>query len=124
MQGQTGTAVSRLRTSAEPVTLGVTLLAHGGPLQALVVACGDDERTVASGVARAGRPGLAGPAQVVEHPRDLGEVQADAIRVKNQGGGVWRALALMVNSTEEKGGFSDAAPGYLTSTARPRLNQE
>ena len=34
--------------------------------------------------------------QLVEQPRDLGQVQADEIRVKKQGGIVWMALAMMV----------------------------
>ena len=57
-----GTAFYRLRTSAETVSLGVTLLAHGCPLQALVVACGYDERTVAGvgGTWRRPRTGGAG----------------------------------------------------------------
>jgi transposase-like protein len=42
-----GTALYRLRTSAETVSLGVMLLAHGGPPQAIVAAFGFDERTVA-----------------------------------------------------------------------------
>ena len=33
---------------------------------------------------------------LVEQPRDLGQVQADEIRVKKQGGIVWMALAMMV----------------------------
>ena len=41
-----GTALYRLRTSAETVSLVVTLMAHGCPLQAIVVAFGFDERTV------------------------------------------------------------------------------
>ena len=45
-----GTAFSRLRTPAETVTLVVTLIAHGCPLQAIVVAFGCDERTVADGL--------------------------------------------------------------------------
>ena len=35
---------------------------------------------------------------LVEQPRDLGQVQADEIRVKTQGGIVWMALALMVRT--------------------------
>src|SRR5712692_10388457 len=35
-----GTVCYRLRTSAEPVSLVVTLLAHGWPLHAIVVALG------------------------------------------------------------------------------------
>lgn len=94
----TGTALYRLRTSAETVTRVVTLLAHGCPLQAIVVAFGYDERTVASWVARAGVHGQAVQEHVVEQPRDLGEVQADEIRVKKQGGVVWMALAIMVST--------------------------
>ena len=43
-----GTAFYRLRTSADTVTLMFTRLAHGCPLQAIVVAFGFDERTVAN----------------------------------------------------------------------------
>ena len=74
----------------------MTLLAHGCPLQAIVVAFGFDERTVAAWWARAGRQGQAVQEHLVEHPRDLGQVQADEIRVKTQGGIVWMALAMMV----------------------------
>ena len=43
----TGTAFYRLRTSAETVSLMVTLIDQGCLLQAMVVALGYDERTVA-----------------------------------------------------------------------------
>jgi len=91
-----GTAFYRLRTSAETVSLVVTLLAHGCPLQAIVVAFGSDERTVAGWVARGGAQGQAVQEHLVEQPHDLGQVQADEIRVKKQGGMVWMALAMMV----------------------------
>ena len=93
-----GTAFYRLRTSAETVSLVVTLMAHGCPLQAIVVAFGYDERTVACWLARAGVQGQAVQEHLVEQPRDLGQVQADEIRVKTQGGIVWMALALMVRT--------------------------
>ena len=51
---RTGTAFYRLRTAEETVTVVITLLAHGCPLQAIVVAFGLDERTVQSWQARAG----------------------------------------------------------------------
>src|SRR5262245_8257611 len=91
-----GTAFYRLRTSAETVSLVVTLMAHGCPLQAIVVAFGYDERTVACWLGRAGVQGQAVQEHLVEQPRDLGQVQADEIRVKKQGGVVWMALAMMV----------------------------
>jgi transposase-like protein/IS1 family transposase len=91
-----GTVFYRLRTSAETVVIVVTLLAHGCPLQAIVAAFGYDERTVADWWARSGRQGQAVHEYLVEQPRDLGQVQADEIRVKKQGGIVWMALAMMV----------------------------
>jgi transposase-like protein len=93
-----GTALYRLRTSAEMVTLVVTLMAHGCPLQAIVIAFGFDERTVARWGARAGVQGQAVQEYLVEQPRDLGQVQADEIRVKTPQGIVWMALAMMVRT--------------------------
>ena len=93
-----GTAFYRLRTSAETVSLVLTLMAHGCPLQAIVVAFGYDERTVAAWLGRAGVQGQAVQAHLVEPPRDLGQVQADEIRVKKHGGLVWMALAIMVKT--------------------------
>jgi transposase-like protein len=99
-----GTAFYRLRTAAETVALVVTLLAHGCPVQASVAAFGFDERTVADWWARSGRQGQAVQEHLVEHPRDLGQVQADEIRVKKQGGIVWMALAMMVTTRLWLGG--------------------
>src|SRR5881392_3742359 len=100
----TGTAFYRLRTAAETVALVVTLLAHGCPVQAMVAAFGCDERTVAAWWARSGRQGQAVQEHRVEQPRDLGQVQADEIRVKKQGGIVWMALAMMVRTRLWLGG--------------------
>jgi transposase-like protein len=100
----TGTVFYRLRTAAETVSLVVTLLAHGCPLQAIVAAFGCDERTVADWWARSGRQGQAVHESVVEQPRDLGQVQADELRVKKQRGVVWMAMALMVKTRLWLGG--------------------
>jgi transposase-like protein len=99
-----GTVFYRLRTSTETVILVVTLLAHGCPVQAIVAAFGLDERTVADWWARSGRQGQAVHEYVVEQPRDLGQVQADELRVKKQGGIVWMALAMMVKTRLWLGG--------------------
>src|SRR3982751_6586048 len=99
-----GTVFYRLRTAAEPVVLVVTLLAHGCPLQAIVAAFGFDERTVAQWWARSGRQGQAVHESLVEQPRDLGQVQADELRVKKQGGIVWMAMAMMVKTRLWLGG--------------------
>jgi transposase-like protein/IS1 family transposase len=93
-----GTVFYRLRTAGDLVALIITLLAHGCPVQAIVVAFGFDERTVAAWGARAGRQGQAVQEHLVEQPRDLGQVQADERRVKRQGGIVWMALAMMVST--------------------------
>jgi hypothetical protein len=73
-------------------------------LQAIVAAFGFDERTIADWWARSGRQGQAVHEYLVEQPRDLGQVQADELRVKNQGGIVWMALAMMVKTRLWLGG--------------------
>jgi transposase-like protein len=93
-----GTAFYRLHTPAETVSLVLTLLAHGCPLQAIVVAFGFDERTVAAWFARAGRQTQAVQEYLVERPRALGQVQADEIRGKQQGKISWMALAMSVGT--------------------------
>jgi hypothetical protein len=86
-----GTAFSRLRTSAETGSLVLTRMAHGGPPPATVAAFGCDERTVAAWGTRAGGQGQAVQEPLGEPPRALGQGQADAIRVKQQGGIGWMA---------------------------------
>src|SRR6516165_6232332 len=100
----TGTVFYRLRTAAETVSLVVTLLAHGCPVQAIVAAFGFDERTIADWWTRSGRQGQAVHESLVEQPRDLGQVQADERRVKKQGGMVWMAMAMMVQTRLWLGG--------------------
>src|SRR4029434_1468928 len=89
-----GTVFYRLRTSAETVVLIVTLLAQGCPGQAIVAPFGCDARTVADWWARSGRQSQVVHEYLVEQPRDLGQVQADELRVKKQGGSVWMAVAM------------------------------
>src|SRR5262245_9112193 len=98
------TVFYRLRTSADTVVLVVTLLAHGCPVQAIVAAFGFDERTVADWWARSGRQSQAVHEYLVEQPRELGQVQADELRIKKQGGIVWMALAMMVKTRVWLGG--------------------
>lgn len=92
-----GTAYYRLRTAVDTVTLVLTLLCHGCPLQAIVAAFGLDERTVADWQARAGQHAQAVHAHLVEAGQvDVQHVQADEIWVKLVGQRVWMALALAV----------------------------
>ncbi len=101
---RSGTAFYRLRTAEATVTLVVTLLAHGCPLQAIVVAFGLDERTVAAWQARAGRQCQQVHDHLVAQPRDLGQVQADELWVKLQGLKVWLAMAVQVSTRLWLGG--------------------
>lgn len=102
---RTGTAFYRLRTAETTMTLVVTLLAHGCPLQAIVVAFGLDERTVQAWQKRAGVQCQRVQAHLVEQPRDLGQVQADELWVKLQGLKVWMAMALQVSTRLPTGGL-------------------
>ena len=86
------------------VKVVVTLLGYGCPLQAIVMAFGLDERTVSEWRERAGIHCEAVHKHLVERPRDLGQVQADEIRVKEQGQIVWMAMAIMVSTRLWLGG--------------------
>ena len=104
-----GTVFYRLRTARDVVVLVVTLLAHGCPVQAIVVAFGLDERTVLDWQARAGQHCQDVHEHLVEQPRDLGQVQADEIRVKIQCGILWMAMAMQVQTRLWLGGVLSTA---------------
>ena len=103
-----GTPFYRLRTAKETVVQVLTLLAHGCPVQAIVAAFGLDERTVTSWQERAGEHCEQVHQHLVEVPRDLGQVQADEIRAKIQGGILWLAMAIQVNTRLWLGGVLSA----------------
>lgn len=103
-----GTAFYRLHRSVELVTLVITLLAYGCPLQAIVIAFHLDERTVLNWQARAGQQCQQVHEHLVQQPRDLGQVQLDELRVKKQGGIVWLACALQVSTRLWLGGALSA----------------
>ena len=104
-----GTVFYRLRTARDVVVLVVTLLAHGCPVQAIVVAFGLDERTVLDWQTRGGQHCQRVHEHLVEHPRDLGQVQADEIRAKIQGGILWMAMAMQVQTRLWLGGVLSTA---------------
>jgi transposase-like protein len=109
-----GTALYRLHQPVELVVTVVTLLAHGCPLQAIVAAFGLDERTVAHWQARAGAQGRRVHERLVESGRlDLGQVQADELRVRVVGGVVWLATALAVPTRLWLGGVVSARRDHL-----------
>ncbi|HEX2171886.1 MAG TPA: hypothetical protein VHL09_05525 [Dehalococcoidia bacterium] len=83
----------------------VTLLAHGGPIQAIGAAFGLAERTVTRCPARGGAPWQRVHEHVVEAGQvELGQVQADELRVRLVGGVRWLASARAVPSRLGLGG--------------------
>jgi transposase-like protein len=91
----------------------VTLLAHGCPVQAIVAAFGLDERTVADWLKRSGEHCRKVHERLVaEQKFELGQVQADEIRVKAQGETLWLAQAIMVSTRLWLGGVVGAQRDY------------
>jgi hypothetical protein len=99
-----GTVFYRLRTAKDVGVVVVTLLAYGCPVQAIATAFGLDGRTVLSWQNRSGKHCQQVHEYLVEQPRDLGQVQADEIRVKMQGFIVWMAMAIQVQTRLWLGG--------------------
>ena len=107
-------------TAVDVVTLVLTLLCHGCPLQAIVAAFGFDERTVAQWQARGGRHCRHVHGHLVQQGQvDLGHVQADELWIKMVGKRVWMALALAVPSRRYSCGWRAGShsgrhdwPGY------------
>lgn len=94
-----------LRKPTELIVIVVTLVAYGCPIQAIVHAYGIDERTVASWRDRAGTHcKLMHHALIEQGTLDLGQVQADEIRVKGRGFIAWMGLSLMVSTRLWLGG--------------------
>jgi hypothetical protein len=105
-----GTASYRLRTARDTVVVVLTLLAYGCPVQAVVAAFGLDERTVARWQARAGAQCRRVHEHLVQGGRvELGQVQADELRVRAVGGVLWLASAIAVPSRLWLGGAVGAA---------------
>jgi transposase-like protein len=100
-----GTPYYRKRTAHDVITLVLTSLTHGCPLQAIVAAFGLDERTVAAWQQQAGQQGRQVHAHVVQQRDvDLQHVQADELWVKMVGRRVWMAMAMAVPSRLWLGG--------------------
>ncbi|MGZ6825103.1 MAG: transposase, partial [Blastococcus sp.] len=112
------TPFDRLKTAVDPVTIVITLLCHGGPVQALVVAFGRGERTVADWRDRAGRHGQRPHEQVVlPGPVELGHVQADEWDAKVVGRRPRMARARAVPSRLGLGGVVSPRRDLIRTTA-------
>lgn len=100
-----GTIFYRLRTDPKLVIIVLVLIAHGCPIPAIVQAFGFDERTVKSWWQRAGEHAQGVHSHVVGGSQlDLGQVQADEIKIKAFGRSIWMALAIMVGTRLWLGG--------------------
>jgi len=100
-----GTALYGLKKSVEQFVLVVTLLSHGCPIRAIVAAFGLDERTVRAWMEKAGLHCQEVHEHFMEETQlDLGQIQADEIKVKAQGGSLWMALAEQVSNRLWLGG--------------------
>jgi len=100
-----GTIFYRLRTDAQTVVLGITLLAYGCPLKAIVTAFGFHEKTVKSWWRRSGEHCRVVHEQVIGNSQvDLQQVQADEIKGKAFGQNFWIAMAMMVSTRLWLGG--------------------
>ncbi|MHB8645272.1 MAG: transposase [Thermomicrobiales bacterium] len=99
-----GTLFYRRSTDEAIITLVVTLVAHGCPISAIEVAYGLQRQTVRTWMDAAGMQSEAVHRHLVCQPRALAAVQADEIRVRQQGGVVWLAMAMMVTTRLWLGG--------------------
>src|SRR3954454_533168 len=112
----------RLKKAHDLVTLVLTLLGHGCPVQAIVAAFGLDERTIAAWRDRAGRHGRQFHEHHVLRGRvDLGHVQADELYVKAVGGRLGMAMALAVPSRLWLGGVISPHRDRALITALVRM---
>jgi transposase-like protein len=117
-----GTPFYRLRTPADLVTVVLTLVCHGCPIQAIVAAFGLDERTVAACVTRAGQHCQQMHQSVVQQRQvDLQHVQADELWVKLVGRRVWMAMAIAVPSRLWLGGVISPQRDLPSITALVQL---
>jgi hypothetical protein len=101
---RSGTPFYRRRSDEALIVLVITLVSWGCPLVAIEHAFGLQPQTIRDWLEAAGVHAQALHHAHVTQPRDLGQVQADEVRVKTQCGSVWMAMALMVSTRLWLGG--------------------
>lgn len=100
-----GSALEGLKKTEKLFETVTTLLAHGCPIPAIVAAFELDVRTVRNWLLKAGLHCERVHTHVFRSQQiDLGQVQADEIKVKAQGKNFWMALAMMVSTRLWLGG--------------------
>jgi transposase-like protein len=98
------TIFHRRRTDEAIISQVITLVSWGCPVVAIEHAYAIQAQTVRDWLEAAGHHAQAVHDAHVLQPRDLGQVQADEVRVKTQCGIVWMAMAMMVSSRLWLGG--------------------
>ena len=101
---RSGTLFHRRRTDEQTIIQVITLVSWGCPIVAIEQAYGLQAQTVRDWLEAAGQHAEAVHHAQVRQPRDLGQVQADEVRVKTQCGIVWMAMAMMVSTRLWLGG--------------------
>ena len=103
-----GTLFHRRSTAEQTIIQVVTLLTYGCPPAAIEAAFGIQRQTARQWMDAAGVQCAALHQQLICQPRDLGAVQADEICVRQQGGVVWMAMAILVATRLWLGGVVSA----------------
>lgn len=107
-----GTAMYGLKKSHELFSIVVSLLAYGCPVQAIVFAYHLDERTVWSWLERAGKQcQRVHERELAESELDLGQIQADELKIKSFVGVIWMGLVMMVGTRLWLGGVVGKSRG-------------
>lgn len=91
-----GTVFYRKRNPLELIVIVITLITNGCPVAAICAAFDLQAPTVNAWLEQSGQHAQALQEQLVEQPREQGQVQADEIRVKTQAGIVWMAMTLAI----------------------------
>lgn len=117
-----GTLFYRLRTEPKTVLLVIALLVYGCPVQAIVQAFEIDERTVRNWWRRAGLHCQTFHERLLDQNQlELGQIQADEIKVRTQKGSIWMAMVMMVSTRLWLGGA--VSPNRDTSLLQQMAEQ-
>jgi transposase-like protein len=107
-----GTALYGIKKSPELLAIVVSLLAYGCPVQAIVATYQLDERTVWAWLERAGQHcQRLHEGELAEAQLELGQIQADELKINTFSGVIWMGLVLMVSTRLWLGGAVSPSRG-------------